>query len=103
MLRKIQKKPLAFRKKLLIGGLIATTVIILPIWLLNFRNTLQNSRAKSANQPKSQKIQDIEEVKDELTATLREFKKTIEIIKKQADAEIKNKTNDSQILTLPNE
>ncbi|MEK9165869.1 MAG: DUF2570 family protein [Patescibacteria group bacterium] len=103
MLRKIQKKPLAFRKKLLIGGLIATIVIILPIWLLNFRNTLQNSRAKSANQPKSQKIQDLEEVKDELTATLREFKKTIEIIKKQADAEIKNKTNDSQILTLPNE
>lgn len=103
MLRKIQKKPLAFRKKLLIGGLIAATVIILPIWLLNFRNTLQNSHAKNGDQPKPQKIQNLEEVKDELTATLREFRKTLEIIKNQTDAETKNKTNDSQILTLPNE
>lgn len=103
MLRKIQKKPLAFRKKLLISGLIAATVIILPIWALNLRNTLQNSHTKNADQPKSQKTQDLKEVKDELTDTLREFRKTLEIIKKQTDAETKNKTDDSQILTLPNE
>ncbi|MFH1712835.1 MAG: hypothetical protein ABH896_01430 [Candidatus Jacksonbacteria bacterium] len=101
MLRKIQKKPLAFRKKLLIGGLIAATVIILPIWLLNLQNTLQNRQTKNTDQPKSQKIQDLEEVKDELTATLREFRKTLEIIRNQTDAETKDKINDSQILTLP--
>lgn len=105
MLRKIQKKPLAFRRKLLISGIIAALIIILPVWLLNIRNTLKNSQKKSADadQSESQKMPDLEQVKDELSDNLREFKKILEIIKNQANIEAQTKTSDSQMLTLPQE
>jgi type VI protein secretion system component VasK len=95
MLKKLQKQPLSVRKKILIIGVSAAVILIVPLWILTFQRTLRQKPAKEASRKTNLAEPNLIEIKDEFKSAIEEFKaildqmQNIDQLKDQSPANLK--------------
>jgi len=74
MLKKLQNKPLSIRKKILIIGVSAAVILIVPLWIFSFQRTLRQKPVKIEAIRKTNLAEpNLAEIKDELKNAIDEF------------------------------
>ena len=85
MLSKLQKKPLSVRKKIALAAiLLATSALIIPLWLLSISQTLKTASEKQAPRSAKNNAQTFAELEKQFSTAFhnyQELKKAIDEVK----------------------
>ncbi len=85
MINKLQNQPLSFKRKLALGGIIiASIIIVIPLWVLGLEKTLVKPRAVSNNSKTNEEA--LEMLRQNISETIQQFNE----LKSQIDSLKKN-------------
>lgn len=78
MLHRLQKKSPATKKAIFFGAIVLTSILIIPVWLLSIRATMEKAAHTAKPPPPDDPFVTLNEFKKELSESLQEFSASLE-------------------------